>query len=285
MSIKSIFHIFSTLTMLALSACGGSSVSSPLKPIEKAAPASTAIANMDEETSQKLDELLALRAKNQEESTGKIIDILSAAFLQTPYRGKLLIGSNTVPEKLVIDFHGLDCFTFLDYVEAARHSIHKTDFLNHLIETRYVNGDVNFINRRHFFTDWAYRPKVLADDITSTLSANAVTTKKALNYKSDATLYLPGLPVVQRSVTYIPSNFVDDFVISQLQTGDFIGIYSRADGLDVTHVGIFIKTNFGPIFRNASSKKKYMKVIDSPFVEYIRNTPGIVVLRPKNYQG
>ncbi|WP_254614929.1 N-acetylmuramoyl-L-alanine amidase-like domain-containing protein [Burkholderia pyrrocinia] len=65
----------------------------------------------------------------------------------------------------------------------------------------------------------------------------------------------------------------------KLRTGDLIGIYAKADGLDVTHVGFFVETNDGPMLRNASSEKANMKVVDSPFVEYVKNTPGIVVLR------
>jgi hypothetical protein len=69
-------------------------------------------------------------------------------------------------------------------------------------------------------------------------------------------------------------------VLSQLHTGDYIGIYTNLAGLDVTHVGIFVQTAHGPMLRNASSRKENMKVVDSPFIDYVINTPGIVVLRP-----
>lgn len=38
---------------------------------------------------------------------------ISAEFLGTPYEANVLIGSPTQPEQLVIDFRGLDCFTYL----------------------------------------------------------------------------------------------------------------------------------------------------------------------------
>ncbi|HGL4261383.1 N-acetylmuramoyl-L-alanine amidase-like domain-containing protein [Burkholderia dolosa] len=81
----------------------------------------------------------------------------------------------------------------------------------------------------------------------------------------------------------MPRGFVDDYVVSPLRTGNFIGIYAKADGLDVTHVGLFIDTPDGPMLRDASSKKANMKVVDSPFLEYAKHTPGIVVLRPREY--
>ncbi|WP_235610660.1 DUF1460 domain-containing protein [Bordetella sp. H567] len=250
------------------------------QPNQTIMPQQTAIATMSEETSRKLDTLLAIRAANAGLSAGQLIELLSREFLGTPYKGNMLKGSATSPEQLVIDFSGLDCFTYLDYVEAARKATTKAGYVGHLIQTRYVDGDIDFVHRRHFFTDWADRTQVLADDVTATISTHAVTVEKRLNRKSDGGSYLPGLPVVERNITYIPSEFIDANVISQLRTGDLIGIYSTADGLDVTHVGFFVETSDGPVLRNASSKKINMKVVDSPFLEYVNNTPGIVVLRP-----
>lgn len=244
-------------------------------------PQQTAIANMSEETSRKLETLLSIRVANAGRSAGQLIELLSREFLGTPYKGNMLQGTATSPEQLVIDFSGLDCFTYLDYVEAARKATTKADYVSHLVQTRYVEGDVDFTHRRHFFTDWADRTQVLADDVTAAISAHAITAEKRLNRKSDGGSYLPGLPVVKRNITYIPSEFIDANVISQLRTGDLIGIYTTADGLDVTHVGFFIETSDGPVLRNASSKKINMKVVDSAFLEYVKDTPGIVVLRPQ----
>lgn len=239
------------------------------------------MANMGEATSRKLDALLAIRAAYSDSSTGQLIEALSHEFIGAPYRGDMLKGTATTPEQLVIDFSGLDCFTYFDYVEAARKATTKTDYVSRLAQTRYVNGDVSFSHRRHFFSDWAYRPQVLANDVTTSISVHAVTVTKQLNRKTDGSSYLPGLSIVQRNVAYIPSEFIGDYVVNQLRTGDFIGIYAKADGLDVTHVGFFIETSDGPMLRNVSSKKANMKVVDSPFLEYVKDTPGIVVLRPR----
>ncbi|EJF88380.1 hypothetical protein ME1_00699 [Bartonella vinsonii subsp. arupensis OK-94-513] len=235
--------------------------------------------NLDPDTLKKLNILLKERSKINDHETGKIIEFLSGAFLGTPYQANMLQGSENVPEELIIDFRGLDCFTYLDYVEALRKSTSQTEFINNVIRTRYVDGNISFLNRKHFFTDWAYKEYKLADDITAQISPNAVSTKKYLNKKSDGGKYLPGLPIVKRNITYIPSNLINEDVISQLQSGDFIGIYTKLDGLDVTHVGFFILTDNGPMLRNASSRKENEKVVDSPFMEYVAKTPGIVVLR------
>lgn len=257
------------LVMLAV-VCGMASI----LPAALAAPNAT---NIDDFTSRKIDELLAARGGGA--SKGDLVELLSRQFLGTPYTADMLIGSANEPEQLVIDFRGVDCFTYLDYVEALSRSTDRDQFVANLIQTRYRDGQVDFLHRKHFFSDWAYAPRIAAADITGSLSPAAVTVAKNLNEKADGSNYLPGLPVVARGITYIPSAAVDGNVIGQLRTGDYIGAYADLPGLDVTHVGIFVATPGGPVFRNASSLSANNKVVDSSFSDYVRTTPGIVVYR------
>ncbi|WP_154236053.1 N-acetylmuramoyl-L-alanine amidase-like domain-containing protein, partial [Yersinia enterocolitica] len=97
--------------------------------------------------------------------------------------------------------------------------------------------------------------------------------------KKDGSEFIPTLGAVKRNVVYIPAEFINEAVISQLQTGDYIGTYTKIEGLNVTHTGIFIMTPDGPMLRNASSLKKNMKVVDSPFLQYVKDKHGIIVLR------
>lgn len=50
-------------------------------------------------------------------------------------------------------------------------------------------------------------------------------------------------------------------------------------GLDVSHTGIVIRAGDAVWFRNASSLSANRKVVDTPFLNYMRSKPGIVVLR------
>ncbi|GAB2645153.1 DUF1460 domain-containing protein [Nocardia goodfellowii] len=244
-----------------------------------AAPSAHATPAVDDVTARKIDELLAVRA-GQPRDRGALIEALSSRFLGTPYGANMLIGSASQPEELVVDFRRVDCFTYLDYVEALSRSATRAEFTSNLIETRYAGGRVDFRLRKHFFTDWAATPRIAATDITGALSPAAVPVTKRLNAKADGGQYLPGVPVVDRPMTYIPSSAVDDAVAAQLRTGDYIGAYTDQAGLDVTHVGIFVMTPNGPVFRNASSLAQHNKVVDSPFFDYARTVPGLIVLRP-----
>ncbi|WP_280268452.1 DUF1460 domain-containing protein [Nocardia wallacei] len=243
-----------------------------------AVPAAGA-AEIDDFTARRIDEMLAVKGAAGPRSKGELIDLLSRSFLGTPYGAGMLVGSATEPERLVVDFRRVDCFTYLDYVEALSRSANREQFVANLVETRYAGGTVDFAHRKHFFSDWAHTPRVAAADITAAVSPAAVTVAKRLNAKGDGGTYLPGIPVVDRDISYIPGAAVNDDVIAQLRTGDYIGAYADQPGLDVTHVGIFVATPEGPVFRNASSLAANDQVVDSPFTDYVRTTPGIVVFR------
>ncbi|MDW5500807.1 DUF1460 domain-containing protein [Pseudomonas lundensis] len=274
--------VVSLILAIALSGCADK-IPVGQTPEPTTTPPADLKASMDNHTLNKLNQLLALRAaaSAEQQDNGYMIDLLSRPFLGTPYVANMLIGSQDTPEKLVIDFRGLDCFTYIDYVDALRQADSQADFVQRLINIRYANGDINFLQRKHFFTDWSHQAKTNTTDITATLSPHAVTLVKNLNEKADGGSYLPGLKNVQRSITYLPSEFIDDKVLAQLHTGDYIGIYTNLAGLDVTHTGIYIMTQNGPVLRNASSRKENMQVVDSPFMDYVLATPGIVVLRAK----
>ncbi len=81
-----------------------------------------------------------------------------------------------------------------------------------------------------------------------------------------------------RMTNYVPGNLINKDVIKLLQNGDYIGIYSDKEGLDVTHTGILIKNKDGVFFRNTSSK--LMKVADYSFKDYVKEIEGIIVFRP-----
>jgi len=237
-------------------------------------------ADIDNYTHTKIDAIMTdLRAQGAQASLGERITAISANFLGTPYVANRLVGSDRVAERLVIDFRGVDCFTYLDYVDALSKSANAEQFGDRLRQTRYRDGDVSYGHRKQFFTDWSTLPPLNATDITGSVSPKAVTIVKTLNETANGGKVFPALGVETRAITYIPAKAVDHAVVSRLKSGDFIGIYTPLEGMDVTHTGIFIMTDRGPVLRNASSRAAHRQVVDSPFLAYIKKTPGIVVLR------
>jgi hypothetical protein len=175
---------------------------------------------------------------------------------------------DTSAEKLIIDFSSLDCFTFIDTIEALRHSIDFEEFRQKLIQTRYKDGKVTYHNRNHFFSDWVENNNI--KDITCELGA----CKKSLKTLNEDYKYLKEIPEVIREIAYIPTKEID---LSKLQDGDYIGIYTPKEDLDVTHTGIIIKKDDKVYIRHASSK--YKKVMDSELFEYTKNKEGVLIYR------
>ncbi len=235
---------------------------------------------MDSVTLEKVNRIVRLEVIHSAgESHGEVISRVSSAFLGTPYQADTLIGGPAIPEALVANFNGVDCFTLADYVEALSRSRNQNTFLPNLARIRYIEGKVDYRSRRHFFSDWFANTPRNARDVTAEISPDYAVAEKQLNRKPDGGEYIPGLGIHPRKIHYIPGSAINKQVLSRLQNGDYVGVYSPLDGLDVSHVGIVVRHDGQVWFRNASSLAANKKVVDTPFMEYMRSKPGIVVLR------
>lgn len=210
------------------------------------------------------------------------IDFLSKQLLDTDYAEKTLIGDKDISEVFVINLRGVDCLTFIEYIEAMRLSDSFSAFESNLRKVRYKYGIEEFANRNHFFTDWIVHNAEFVDDITEDIGGqNAVKVQKTLNEKEDGSYFLAGIQPLSREIIYIPSDSIDDSVSGNLRTGDYAGIYSPLKGLDVSHAGIIIKKDNALYLRHASSRQEFRKVIDQNFRDYMTGKPGMIILRPK----
>jgi len=213
---------------------------------------------------------------------GQRIAFLSNTFLGLKYQESTLIGSEHAPEVFVINLQGVDCLTFIEYIEAMRLSKCFSEFQTNLRKVRYKSGVVSFSKRNHFFTDWIENNKDFVRNVTGDIASRmTIKVRKILNARDDGSFLLPGIQPVEREIEYIPSHEIDDSAMNSLKTGDYIGIYSNVYGLDVSHVGIAIRDGEMLFLRHASSLEKYRRVIDQDLKDYILNKPGIIVLRPK----
>jgi hypothetical protein len=237
--------------------------------------------NLGKWTEKKLDRILTESSRIH--GVGKRIYSISTHFLDMTYAESTLIGDMNTPEAFVINFEGIDCFTFIEYIEAMRLSNSFKDFIENLKKVRYKSGDIIFENRNHFFTDWIEFNANFIEDVSEKIAPEkAIKVQKMLNEKEDKTFFIPGINPVMREFKYISSEHVDEAVLNRLRKGDYIGIYSHLKGLDISHVGIIAKCMEEILLRHASSAAKNRKVIDENFMEYISEKPGIIVFRPKS---
>jgi len=220
------------------------------------------------------------------EDAGSRIEFLSGFFIGLEYKESTLLGNISTAEVFVVNFSGVDCFTFIEYIEAMRLSDSFESFLRNLKQVRYLNGIVSFKNRKHFFTDWAEHAPSSVDDLTGQIGGGKVKSiAKAMNLKENGTPLLPGVESFHRTFNFIPSEDTNSSVLQKLKTGDYAGIYSSMQGLDVSHVGIIIRDRDTFSLRHASSDWRSRKVVDQELQEYISGTPGLIILRPRDYRG
>jgi N-acetylmuramoyl-L-alanine amidase-like len=223
-----------------------------------------------------------MKTASDMDDAGEGIQFLSGQFLGTGYAETSLIGDPNTREILVINLQGVDCMTFIEYMEAMRLSLSFPEFIANLKRVRYKSGVVDYYARNHFFTDWKELNTDFIEDVTERVAAKGTKKMlKKLNEKDDGALFLRGIQPVLREISYIPSKDIDQEVIDNLRAGDYIGIFSDLQGLDVSHTGIIVRHNDIVYFRHASSQAQYRQVTDQAFKEYIVRKPGIVVFRPK----
>jgi hypothetical protein len=213
---------------------------------------------------------------------GQRIEFLSGHFLGVRYGESSLIGDAGTPEVFVVNLGEVDCMTFLEYVEAMRRSSSFSQFTEQLKEVRYRSGRISFAQRNHFFTDWVAYQGAYIEDVTAQAGQNRATKiRKILNQKEDGTALLAGIEAAERDISYIPPESLDHTLIATLRTGDYLGIYSPQDGLDVSHVGILVREGGGVFFRHASALEEHRRVVDQEFAGYIADKPGILVFRSR----
>lgn len=236
----------------------------------------------DDESKKVVSDIFNLLRENYDKTDEEKIDIISQYFLDKPYVANRLVGSPTDPEQLVIALNELDCFTYLDYLEAFKRSKNEADFLEKLKVVRYIDSEVTYLKRKHFYSDWFSENELVATDLVNTdpvLSAVKATDKVRLNEKKDGGVYIPNLVVRERDINYVPRAEINDTLLATLKTGDYIGFRRNIAGLDVTHTGLIVQKNDGTYMRHASSSKSNYKVVDVKLTEYLDvNTKVIGIL-------
>lgn len=211
-------------------------------------------------------------------NVGEKIAKVSEIFLGVPYMEKTLPDWNS-HEVLVANFEGMDCMTFLEYVEALRHSSNFEEFFEWLKKVRYKEGKITFKDRKHFFTDWIYYNTGL-DEVTGSLKKGGFKRiVKILNESENGSRIIPGLEREEREILYIPKEMIDKEVTEKLFLGDYVGFFTHKAGLDCSHVGIIVKKGPKTYLRHASKVKGC--VLDEDFLDYVEKKEGIIVLRPR----
>lgn len=223
-------------------------------------------------------------------------------FLGTPYVAGTL---EEVPERLVINLHGLDCMTLVENTTALAWSVkHRPAFDGYasaLKDMRYRNAGnatLDYTDRLHYTTDWIYEneKRGYLKDVTKEIGGKPL--KLDLSFMSthpDSYKQLKGNPeriaimaakekeINARPHYYIPQDEIDAHA-GQIRNGDIVCFVTTVKGLDISHVGIVCRERDMLTFIHASTVQKRVIVNEEPLQEYvqgIKRNCGIMIVRPQ----
>lgn len=256
---------------------------------------------------QQIEKLLS-EAKKMSKETNWMMHF-ARKFFGVPYVGGTL--DKDTDERLIVNLRELDCTTYVETVLSlamcAKNGETSFDaYCKHLRDVRYIDGEVSYVKRQHYFTVWIednVKQGIVSrvennPPFTATQTVHVdYMTKHISSYKmlKAHKEWQPGIKSMEQSISgkkyiYIPkaklkpTNSNNKLLKKYVKDGDIIAILTKKQGLDTTHIGIASWHKDGLHLINASSIHK--KVVDEPmlFYDYMQQHPsqiGIRVVRMK----
>lgn len=206
-------------------------------------------------------------------------------------------------ERLVVNLRQLDCTTFVEQVVALRlcmihHKYQYNDFCRFLQQIRYVDGNVAYSSRKHYFTLWIdnnQKNKIVRDfqspnpPFSALQRLNIFYMSRHVNSYSMLKAHPEWLPSIRkmeqaltgRTYRYIPKKLLSNSKLlrSVIYNGDIIAILTNKKGLDTSHIGISVWHKDGLHLLNASSI--HHKVVEEPMTlyRYMQKHPSQIGIR------
>jgi hypothetical protein len=197
--------------------------------------------------------------------------VVSAQLMGSPYLREPLQGSADSPEVFTASMKGFDCVTYIETVLALARSTTPQHFVDTLRRIRYANGDIEWLERNHYMTQWI-RNNVRAGFVKPVSRLRAAVMKdRVLNT-------VHGLPARRSRFSCVPKHLM--MRSRQLRTGDLVFFASTRPHLDVFHCGIVVNNTEGLFLRHASRSQG--AVVEQPLSEFLKQNrmAGVLVLRP-----
>ncbi len=239
-------------------------------------------------------------AAKQPRSTNLILHI-ARKLIGTPYVAKTL--DRNSKETLVVNIKQLDCTTYVENVLAIYQCVKQSktsfsDYLHFLRMIRYAQGEVSYVNRQHYFTQWIEEntKKGFVKEIQLSAYPFTAVQDLNLNYMTTHRNQYPMLAndtaltnmirntekaLSGRKYRYIPKKSIasNRTFRNTIHDGDILAIVTNKKGLDTSHIGIAVWHNDGLHLLNASMLHK--KVVEEPMTlyQYMQKHPSQTGIR------
>ena len=198
----------------------------------------------------------------------ELVSFYADKLLGTPYVAHTLEGDE---ELLTINIDELDCTTFIESLYAlARTTMNGRyswrDYAANLENLRYRNGEMgDYSTRMHYISDWILNNSMRGNlkEVTPDLphadymikTIDFMTTHKnsyhSLKNNSDMVEKIKGCEMALRNhrMPYLKKSWLGDKAVkAALRDGDFVGLVTKIEGLDISHLGIIHKDDKGEIY-------------------------------------
>lgn len=231
---------------------------------------------------------------------GEVMGAIGLSFLGVPY----VAHSLEVPgdERLVVNLRAFDCTTFMESVLTLARCVRAgltayEDYKHQLGSIRYRSGVIDgYESRLHYFTDWVQdnSAKSVVQDITRRCGGEP--DRRPITYMTThvsayARLSDPAVVERIRNVEQrlssserfmLPKSRVEE-ASDTLATGDIIGTVTTMEGMDVSHVGLVLRSGGKVKFLHAPLSGGVVTLTASTLAQYLaRNekVTGVIVARP-----
>lgn len=216
----------------------------------------------------RINRLLQDGLNSEHKSANELVTYYADRLLGTPYVAHTLEGDR---EMLTINIDELDCTTFVETLYAlARTTLSGRyswrDYAANLESVRYRGGQMgDYSSRLHYISDWIVNNHARGNLVEVTTDLPHAThlvktidfmTKHRDSYRSlkddsAMTAKIRGYEMGYRNhrMPYLKKSWLGDKAVkAALHDGDFVGLVTNIDGLDISHLGIIHKDDNGDIY-------------------------------------
>jgi len=228
----------------------------------------------------------------------QLVEFYARQMLGTPYVAHTLEADQ---EMLTINIHELDCTTFVETLYAmARTTIARRyswrDYAANLENLRYRGGEMgDYSSRMHYISEWIIDNRLRGNmqEITPDLPHVDYLVKNIdfMSHHTDSYQQLKNDSVMVNKIRrfelrnhrfpYIKRSWLNDKALkAALRSGDFIGLVTKIEGLDISHMGIIIVDEKGePFLLDASMSGGKVMLETKPLFKYLEKSKTNIGVR------
>ena len=198
----------------------------------------------------------------------ELVAFYADKLLGTPYVAHTLEGDE---ELLTINIDELDCTTFIETLYALARTTMSgryswRDYAANLENLRYRNGEMgDYSTRMHYISEWILNNSARgnlkeitadlphADYLIKTIDFMTKHKDSYRSLKNDSAMVekIKGYEMALRNhrMPYLKKSWLGDKAVkAALRNGDFVGLVTKIEGLDISHLGIIHKDDKGEIY-------------------------------------